>query len=617
MPERLVWDTESDGVYGNATKIHSVQIGTIDGEDATVYCDALPGFPPIAAGIARLKAAEFLVGQNIYKHDIPLVEEFYPGTIDPVRCFDTLVAVRLANPEEKVNGLAEWGIRLGVRKGDFKGPWDVATPEMMDYARQDIPSTRAMYRHVMKLLDGWGSSIETEQRFAWLMALQERNGFLLDVPAAQALEAEFRGELAVEREKLRDVFPPRYVPVFKKGELDIFTPSRSDRSAGYVAGAPLCRVKLEVFNPGSRQQVASRLKGLGWKPKAFGKDGTPTVNDDILMTLPWPEARRLQTYFTIDKKLGQISEGRESWLKHVKPTGRVHGSVNTVGCAPGRCSHASPNMAQVNKKDLRMRKVWKARPGWKLVGCDGEGLQARALSHYLARYDGGSYVQKIISGNKKLKTDEHASNLQALPFLSEAYNAEYGSETYSKARDGAKTCLYCVLFGGQDPKLGRTLREAIRDAALPMPPVPERELGRQARAALFRAIRGFDKLAETIRAAVIANGFLKGIDGRKVYIRSKHSALVFLMQAFEAAVMKLAAVIFYYERCHSLGWVHGRDFAFCANVHDEAQMECRPEIAEELGKTFADCITEAGVRLGSWCPLAGSFAVGDDWADTH
>lgn len=585
-------------------------MGDADTEEVTVYADQ-PGFPPISEAIARIKKADLTVWHNGFRYDVILINRLYPDTIDPTKVFDTLVGARLMNPESETNRLEEWGRELGILKGEYTGDFQSFTPELVEYAAQDVVVTRALYKHVMKALEGWGASVETEQRFAWLMSLQEETGFHLDVPAAQELDATFRGELAVEAAALRGVFPPRWV---RKDKED-FVPKKDDKRAGYVKDCPVTKVTLQVFNPGSRRQVASRLEGMGWRPKTFNKDGTPKIDDDILASMPWEEARRLSIYYAIKKKLEQISDGQSAWLKWVRPTGKVHGRVNTVGCAPGRCSHSKPNMAQVNKKDLRMRAVWKPRPGWKLVGIDGEGLQARGLAHYLARYDGGAYANKIVNGDKKLKTDEHASNLQALPYLSAAYDAE--PDVYKKARDGAKTCLYCVLFGGQDGKLGRTLKEALRDAQLPVPKVPERVLGGQARKALFRAIVGFEDLSKAIRETVDKQGYLRGLDGRHIFIRSKHSALVFLMQGMEAAVMKLAACIFYYEECEKRGWVHGRDFAFVCQVHDEQQVEARPEIAEELGAVYAQCITEAGLRLKVRCPLAGDKAVGDDWQATH
>ena len=50
----------------------------------------------------------------------------------------------------------------------------------------------------------------------------------------------------------------------------------------------------------------------------------------------------------IKKRLGQIADGNNAWLKLVNnDTGRMHGDVVTNGCITGRCSHRNPNTAQI------------------------------------------------------------------------------------------------------------------------------------------------------------------------------------------------------------------------------------------------------------------------------
>lgn len=613
MGESLLVDVESNGLLQEATVLHCIQTGSLDGTDVTIYTDALPGHRSLAEGLARLKAADRLIGHNFVAFDARLINKLYPDTVRFEQIIDTLILARLKDPEERSHSLDAHGQRLGVLKGSFKGPWDTLTPEMLDYARQDIVVTRALWRSLQDVLT-WGPVVEIEHRFAHVIALLETNGFRLDVPAAQALEAELRGEVAAEAERLRAVFPPQYVAVRVKGEPVVVIPKRDDKRRGYTAGAPFCRVELQVFNPGSRQQVGARLQQLGWKPRDFGADGAPTLDDTILNNLPYPEAKRLAVLFTLQKRLGQLADGKAGWLKLVHPDGRVRGRVNTIGAAPGRCSHSTPNMAQV-AKDKRMRGVWKPRVGWKLVGVDAEGLQARGLAHYLYRYDAGAYANKILTGNKAEKTDEHSSNLAVLPYLQAGFKAD--PATFSKARDGSKRALYAVLFGASDPKLGWTIKDGCRNAGIPVPRLPDRELGALARQGLFRAIRGFEHLSQALLGRVKERGYLTSPSGRHVKIRSRHSALVFLLQAVEADVMKVAAGSFYFEVCPQRGWIHGQDYGFTASVHDEMQIETRPEIAEEIGKAFADCIVEAGQRLGLKCPLAGSYEVGDDWSQTH
>jgi DNA polymerase-1 len=632
LGEHLVFDLESDGLLDHVTKVHCLQLGNVDTDEVTLYLrdDAPPQFwpawtphtelglqrevRPMAEGLERLRAAERAVGHNLIGYDLPVMERYFPGVITLGQCWDTMIAARLLNPEERSNTLKSWGERLGLLKGDYRGDFSEIDRELLVYAEQDVVVTRALYHKLRKSLAPMKKAdavLDVEHRFAHIIHLQERNGFMLDVPGAEALAAEFRQELADIEAQLQIAFPPITHRVTKVA-------GASNKKLGRVKGQPYVQEVVEVFNPGSRPQIGKRLMKLGWKPNKFTATGVPEVSETLLKAMPWPEAKLLDTYLTVAKKLGQIADGATGWLKVVKPTGRVHGRVNTIGCAPGRCTHNAPNMAQVNKKDKRMRRVWRARPDWVLVGCDGEGLQARIFAHYLARYDGGAFAKRVSEGKKADRSDVHSVNLKSLSLANTILvPLDADDKLWDKGRDGAKRCLYACWFGGGDPKLGWTAKDGGKNAGLPTPKMKDQLLGKAVRAALMRAIKGFEPLSKDIQAAAKARGYLISPLGRHIPIRSPHSALVFLMQAGEADVMKLAAVLFHFEECPAAGWEHGWDFAYCANVHDEVQIECRAELAEPLGAAFARCVTKAGVMLGLRCPLAGDHKAGPTWADTH
>src|SRR5690606_17079008 len=129
---------------------------------------------------------------------------------------------------------------------------------------------------------------------------------------------------------------------------------------------------------------------------------------------------------------------------------------------------------------------------------------------------------------------------------------------------------------------------------------------------------GFPALGELQKQvqATAKTGFLRGLDGRKLFVRGMHSALNTLLQGGGAVVMKKALVLAYDEFV-ARGWVWGEDFAFVLNVHDEFQIEAKESIAEEIGAIAADAIRRAGEAFNLRCPLSGSPDVGKRWSDTH
>lgn len=244
------------------------------------------------------------------------------------------------------------------------------------------------------------------------------------------------------------------------------------------------------------------------------------------------------------------------------------------------------------------------------------------LGHYLARWDGGAFSQRVVAGSKDDRTDVHSVNLKALVDHRLLPPAGWDDKAGFKAgRDGAKTILYALIYGAGDWKLGETLKECLRDVgvktgqkfriALP----PSKELGRLVRKALSRAMVGIDKLEAAVKAAVKSRGYLIGLDGRHIPNKSEHAALNTLLQGGGAIVMKKALAIF----ANTFGSSYGSIWNLCANVHDEVQMECEDvgDWPTQLGQGFAEAIRLAGVELGVRCPLAGSFDVGTTWAETH
>lgn len=134
---------------------------------------------------------------------------------------------------------------------------------------------------------------------------------------------------------------------------------------------------------------------LGWKPTEFGADGVPSLDDDTLLALPYPEAKILAEYFLIQKRLGQLSNGKEALIRNERK-GRIHGRVITNGAVTGRMTHSKPNMNLPKVGTLygeEFRSLMIASPGKVLVGCDADSLEARCLAHYMARYDGGAYEE--------------------------------------------------------------------------------------------------------------------------------------------------------------------------------------------------------------------------------
>jgi len=625
MARRLVFDIETNGFLREVTKLHCLVIKDLDtGERWS--CGH--GHVSLDYGIELLRRADVLIGHNIIKYDIPVLNKLYPwAKLDPAKAFDTQTMARViyADIGDTVDAgllkkgrllgkyfgkhsLEAWGHRLGILKGEYtdwceqqgiENPWAEWRQEMQSYCEQDVEVTEALFRKLESKAYPQ-QCLDLEHRVQVILARQERRGFCFDKEAAIALHGKLLAEKLRLEKELRLVFKPRYLRDGKE-----FIPKRT--AGVYTIGVPVQKVKLTEFNPGSRDHIATWLqRGFGWAPMEFTKDGKPKCDETTLNDLPWPEAKVLVQYLTVAKRLGQLYEGEESWFRH-EYHGRIHGGVNTNGAVTGRMTHAGPNMGQVPACSAlygaECRALFTAAPGMVLVGIDADALELRDLAGYMAKFDGGAYIKTVLEGKKEDGTDMHSVNCRAL-----------GMQPKEKQWDGrpgrevAKTWFYAFIYGAGDEKLGfiRSGQKGPEAVAA----------GKKARKSFLTGLPALGKLVEQVKKVSKERGYLLGLDGRRLNVRGQHSALNTLLQSAGAVQMKVALTMLD-EDLQAAGLVPGVDYEFVANVHDEWQIECKPELGEQIGQMGKEAIRKAGESLGFRCPLDGAYAVGRTWADTH
>ena len=184
---------------------------------------------------------------------------------------------------------------------------------------------------------------------------------------------------------------------------------------------------------------------LGYELPTENDGKTYKVDEAVLKGIDHPIAADLLSFLLVQKRLGQLAEGQQAWLK-LQKNGVIHGRVNTNGAVTGRCTHSTPNVAQVPsvRADYgkECRELFTVRKGYKLVGCDASGLELRMLAHYMAFYDRGEYAKIVTEG------DVHTVNQKAA-----------GLET----RDQAKTMIYALLYGAGDHKMGEIIGGGARE----------------------------------------------------------------------------------------------------------------------------------------------------------
>lgn len=587
---QIILDIEANGLKPDtiwclvAKEVEHGTTNTFIGDDIFEFADWV-----------RYNGITHICGHNIIGYDLPILERLagfkWEGVVQ-----DTLVMSRLAHPHrEGGHSLASWGTRLHFEKGDHN-EWGKFSWEMVEYCKRDVELTQLVYAHLMKELEDFKEeSITLEHNVARIVNQQVENGWTINEREANLLLGELRQKLHDVETTVRKTFEPLpvWIPLVhprdkcwnKDGSMSKRYQAQLDRGACYWNSAEIedpddlewtdwGYYLYPDFNLGSRQQIGRYLQHFGWKPKQFTDKGNVIVNESVLTKVDMPEAQQIAEYLMLQKRVAQV----QSWVDAIEIDGRVRGYVNPIGAVTGRMTHSKPNMAQVpasySPYGTECRQLWTVPSGYKLVGMDASGLELRMLAHYMNDYD---YTEEVISG------DIHTANQKSAGLTT---------------RDQAKTFIYAFLYGAGDEKIGTIVGGG-------------RKVGKTVKKQFLDNTPALKSLRERVTLAS-KRGYLIGLDGRRIWVRSEHSALNTLLQGAGAIIMKKALVLL-----DNYAILKGIDYKIIGNIHDEIQSEVHEKDAKVFGEIAVRAIKEAGEEFKLNCPLDGQYKVGETWQQTH
>ena len=504
----------------------------------------------------QIRDADVIVGHNIIGFDGPLLSRLWNIKIPLNKVRDTLVMSRLLNPQlEGGHSLRAWGERLGNFKDDFTDFDGGYTEEMAEYCMQDVYVTSLLYNKLSKELSEFGYSLDLEHKIAFIMKRQEDNGFKLNEKEAISLLATLKDRMSFITDHLQNIFPP------------IVEERWSEKTGKQL------KDRVTVFNVGSRKQIAERLQERGVKFTKKTEKGSIIVDEGTLKAIDLPEAQLIAEYLMIQKRVGLL----DSWIDNVKDDGRVHGRVITNGAVTGRMTHMSPNMGQIpsvnSEYGKESRALWTVDDGNVLVGTDLSGIELRCLAHYMKDPE---WTEELLNG------DIHQKNADAAGI----------------DRPTAKTMVYALLYGCGIGKLATILDTDQRQA--------QKTLNN-----FYRNTPKLRKLMDKV-SEVACQGYVPGLDGRRILVRSEHAALNSLLQGCGAIIAKEWCI-----QAHKT--FRDRDIPVkqVAFVHDEIQIETAERYGEDVAEIMVASAKQAGINLGFRCPVDAESKIGKTWFDTH
>jgi DNA polymerase-1 len=523
--------------------------------------------------------------------------------------------------------IAAWGRRLKVPKlhEDIED-WSKWTPEMHERCIGDVQTALRMWQYLNP--DAYSqTALVLEHRVARLTRKITEAGWPFDMKKATDLHVEL-----IERREAVQIGLREQFTGWEK--ITPFTPKRNDAKRGYVKDQVFLKKSFVPFNINSRAHITRALKELGWEPTEFTDNGSPKMDDEIIDSVAaiYPQAEGLSNFLMLNKRIAQLADGDAAWLKHVGADGRIHGEYNPMGTVTSRASHYRPNLGQVPASSSpfghECRELFCVPEGWDAVGADMSGLELRCLAHYIAKYDGGAYGTLILEG------DVHWVNTIAMGLLEGLRDKDNQLHTITREQ-GAKRGLYAWLYGAGDEKVGRLILDLCRLLRKTNPDwefmyrkffgddqAPKskalKAVGRGLKEKLLSRTDGLADLVSTVKEkAEVGNG-LPGLDGRRLPVRSPHSALNTLLQSCGAILCKRWICDSYDALiADGLKWGWDGDFVFLGWIHDELQIACRSGLGDRIGKMLTRAAQEAGTAYKFRIKLDSEYKIGKTWADTH
>ena len=563
-----------------------------------------------------------LIGHFISGFDLPALWKllgYQPHKTTRVR--DTMIQSQVLNYKRfgmKGHSLKVWGQHLGNLKVEHED-WSQWSVDMVRRCWQDVGVNIEVYDTLLNELNTKAQkhplllkSIRNEQEVTTFCGLAELGGWPFDSEGCKKLLNEIYDQmLAIELQvtpmlkpqiKIIDKEPREAKTLKGNGCYNVQTCRyfEVEPEAALLAVPPIDGPfqRIEFIEPtlGSLEPVKELLDSLGWVPDDWnwkrGEGGEPIRGAPKLTTtslLPLgPVGEALDKYYTLRSR-HQILSG---WLEEVQPDGTLHGSCFTIATPTGRARHSGiVNVPSADGESLygaEIRKLFVAPDGWTIVGADSSGNQMRAFCHYLGNAE---YTNEVLNG------DVHTANMKILQL-----------EVPSTTRKKAKPFLYAFLFGAGNEKLGLIL-VGSRDA----------RIGKRAKETFTSKTPGLKELTgrilKQLDSARMRTGemWLTAIDGRMIFVDSKHKALNYLLQSCEAVTCKAALSMFISRMSEEHPEIPYMPLIF---YHDEFEVATPDRYAEIVRVIAKECFRDAPKEFGVVI-MDGESKAGASWYDVH
>lgn len=624
---RYIFDIETNGLLEDCTLAWIVGIKDMATKEKRWWLNGDLGW------IDVLRNAKLIVGHNEEGFDFPALEKLFNFKLptDVIR-HDTMIMSLIINYNRFPGGrhsLENWGILLNFPKGEHDD-WTQYSEEMLEYWKRDLDLTERVYHVLMDELKGIADKNENirhylraEHYVARWCAQAQLHGWPFDAPKAKALFEDMEIELHKAYEAITPLLGMKVVPVDKvKDIVEVKTPKWTkqgfynahtanwfniDPCSGFegeermVAG-PYCRVLFEPLELNSVSDVKIFLFRNGWEPtewnykqeinEATGKREmvrtSPKITEDSLEVMQGNG--KVYCDFLTTRSRHSILK---TWLEKVDKNGNLHGECYTIGTPSMRARHSI--IVNVPSADSswgkEMRSLFVCKPGWKFIGADSSGNQARGLAHYLKSPE---FVDLLLNG------DIHQYNADILTNVLKEMGIDH-----VVPRGVAKRILYAFLFGASGGKLWSYIFGT-----------QDKKQGDALKKGFTKAVPGFKSLLDKLEniygsTKKYGDGYIPGIAGNRIYVDSFHKLLVYLLQSCEKATCSAALML-------TMVNLEKENIPYQPLIfmHDEIDFMVPDEYAEKAQQISKQAFKD-GPKLFGVEIMDGEAKIGANWYECH
>lgn len=637
----VVADLEADGLLDTVTKVHC---GVFKERDTGVVRKFRPN--EINQMLEYISTVPVLVMHNGLGYDVPVLKKLYnfeyKGKLIDTMVMSKVMRITLEKPAGHgrvgPHSIEAYGIRYGRYKPEHED-WSVFSEDMLHRCEEDVHITDMLYDDLMKntYTPAWKDAIRLSHKFFELTAMMEQYGWLFDQAKANRMIRILQYLLKRIDRVVMPQLPLRLVRKYKEPLKQVFTKSGKlsasaknwleKYGAEYMTEdsikGPFSRIEWQEFNLGSGEQVKGFLLADGWIPQEWNyktDKAKRLILDEQGKPIPTsPKLSQDDEFIGVSSTIGQALARRvqiqhrlsylEGLLRTVRSDGRIGCSV--AGLAKTyRVRHRGIVNTPSGKAWLgnHIRSLFICKEGYSLVSVDASNCQVRLEA---ARANNPEYTKMLLEGDKSNGTDNHSVVTKAVNRVLQRYNKP------SISRDIGKNFNFAMKFGCGDGKLADM-------AGLPT------QKGSEVRASIAAEFGAQDALVKSLtnewrknakvrkqgHRTTFYNGYVRGLDGRPVYIDSEHKVLVYALQSDETIVMQVA-ICLWYQYLTKLGLKHGEDYGFTAHYHDEMTIEIKEQYKEQALQLGERAIVKAGEFFNLSVPQLGEGATGKNWKEVH